>query len=86
MLENNVVNFPAKDGKKKKETATGITRVGHARTKNIFAAVSTRAKKRLDGLFANKEPKPKEDDVARELAELIEDGSITLMGVDDEEE
>lgn len=88
MPENNVVDFPMKGSKeavgKKRETATGITRVGHARTKNIFVAVSTGAKKRLNDLFVNKEYGPKEDDVAKELAELIEEGSITLMGVDNE--
>lgn len=89
MAKDNLVEYPIK--MKRTETqkdggiVKGITKVGYARTQNIFAAVTTKAKRRLYNLFITELAKPKEDDVAREIAELIEDGSITVLGVEDEE-
>lgn len=53
----------------------GRTTAGHARTRNTFVAVNERGKKELDRLF---EKEVTEEEVARELAYLIDEGSITI--------
>ena len=53
----------------------GSTVVGYARTRNNFVAVSSEGKRQLEKLFLRE---VSESDVADELAQLIEEGSITI--------
>lgn len=68
---NKIIKFPKKDRK----VRTGTAIVGYARTRNIFVSVTDRAKKMLKNLF-KKETSPEE--VAKEIAELMENGSIEI--------
>lgn len=67
---NKIIEFPIS-----RKAKTGTITVGYARTKTMFVSVTDRGKKMLKQLF---EKEIDSEELAKEIAELIEDGSIEI--------
>ena len=86
MMKGKIVTFPRKEKRARRDSSrkivSGATVVGYARMYGSFVSVSTLARRALTELFSSS---PTEERIAKELVELIQDNSISVIKGKDKE-